>query len=331
MAVFTTVTSDQASAWLRRYALGALASLEGIQSGIENTNYFLTTDGSGRDVGATGGRYVLTLFEKLTAAELPFYLGLMAHLADRGVPTPRPMPDTDGRWLGELNGKPAAVVARLSGRSVSTPSVRQCHALGRMLGAMHVAGADYPATMANPRGPRWWTATAPRLEGFLPAAERRMLEDEIAFQASHRFDRLPRGPIHADLFRDNVLFDVDTGEVGGVIDFYFACTDVLLFDVAVAVNDWCRADPADPSAGLDAHAAAALLDGYSLVRAFGDSEKLAWPAVLRAGALRFWVSRLFDFHLPRPGEIVHAHDPAHFRDLLAWHVASPGRIALPGA
>jgi homoserine kinase type II len=121
-----------------------------------------------------------------------------------------------------------------------------------------------------------------------------------------------------------VLFDVDTGEVGGVIDFYFACTDVLLFDVAVAVNDWCRADPSDPSAGLDAHAAAALLDGYSLVRAFGDSEKLAWPAVLRAGALRFWVSRLFDFHLPRPGDLTHAHDPARFERILRHHVAAGG-------
>lgn len=329
MAVFTTVTPDQASAWLRRYALGTLVGLEGIQSGIENTNYFLTTDAAGRDTGATGGRYVLTLFEKLTSAELPFYLGLMAHLADRGVPTPRPMPDIDGRWLGELNGKPAAIVARLSGRSVSAPSAQQCHALGGLLGRMHAAGGDYAVPMPNPRGPRWWSAMAPRLAGFLPPEDFRLLDDEIAFQASHRFDRLPRGPIHADLFRDNVLFEGDTAEVGGVIDFYFACTDVLLFDVAVAVNDWCRADNADPSAGIDAHAAAALLHGYAAVRAFSDTEVLAWPAMLRAGALRFWVSRLFDFHLPRPGELVHAHDPAHFRDLLAWHVASPGRIALP--
>ncbi|MCA3104880.1 MAG: homoserine kinase [Rhodocyclaceae bacterium] len=331
MAVFTTVTPDQASAWLLRYALGKLVALEGIQSGIENTNYFLTTDAAGRDARTTGGRYVLTLFEKLTATELPFYLGLMAHLADRGVPTPRPMSDVDGRWLGELNGKPAAIVARLSGRSVAAPSEQQCHALGRMLGTMHAAGVDYPHTMPNPRGPHWWSATAPRLAGFLPPDDWRMLENEIAFQASHRFDRLPRGPIHADLFRDNVLFEDGSAEVGGIIDFYFACTDVLLFDVAVAVNDWCRADYGDPSAGIDAHAAAALLQGYAAVRPFGDTERLVWPAMLRAGALRFWVSRLFDFHLPRPGELVHAHDPAHFRDLLSWHVASPGRIALPGA
>jgi homoserine kinase type II len=334
MAVFTTVTPDQAAAWLARYALGSLADLEGIQTGIENTNYFLTTDASGRDVGTTRGRYVLTLFEKLTATELPFYLGLMAHLADRAVPAPRPMPDVDGRWLGELNGKPAAIVARLSGRSVTAPSGRQCAAVGRMLAVMHEAGKDYPVEMPNPRGPRWWTATAPKLGGFMPAHDWQLLQDEIAFQASHRFDRLPRGPIHADLFRDNVLFEGDPGasaEVGGIIDFYFACTDVLLFDVAVAVNDWCRADYSDPSAGVDLRQAAELLEAYASVRPFGEAERLAWPVMLRAGALRFWVSRLFDFHLPRPGELVHAHDPSHFRDLLAWHVAAPGRIALPGA
>jgi homoserine kinase type II len=334
MAVFTTVTPDQAAAWLARYSLGSLAALEGIESGIENTNYFLTTGGIGSDADGVRGRYVLTLFEKLTAAELPFYLGLMAHLADRGVPTPRPMPDVDGRWLGELNGKPAAIVARLSGRSVAAPSALQCGAVGRMLAKMHGAGLDYPVAMPNPRGPRWWTATAPKLAGFMPPGEWQSLEAEIAFQASHRFDRLPRGPIHADLFRDNVLFEGDPGdpgEVSGIIDFYFACNDVLLFDVAVAVNDWCRADPADPSADLEPHRAAALLEAYAGVRPFGEAERLAWPVMLRAGALRFWVSRLFDFHLPRPGELVRAHDPSHFRDLLAWHVASAGRIALPGA
>jgi len=367
MAVFTTVTPSQAEAWLARYRLGRLVELAGIASGIENTNYFLTTDGS-----QNGGQFVLTLFEKLSAAELPFYLGLMAHLADRGVPTPRPMVDCDGQWLGELNGKPAAIVARLPGRSVTVPDTRQCSAVGRVLGGMHRAGADYPMSMVNPRGPRWWGATAPRLSGVLPAAEHDLLAGEIRFQASHRLDRLPRGPIHADLFRDNVLFqsvgataqsagatsqtggatvptaganrqsagatsqsagatsEAARAEVSGVIDFYFACTDVLLFDVAVAVNDWCRVDFADSLAGLDAHNACALLEGYAHARAFTDTERAAWPVMLRAGALRFWVSRLFDFHLPRPGDIVHAHDPAHFRNLLCWHVANPGRIALPG-
>ncbi len=332
MAVFTTVTPQQASAWLEHFELGRLVELDGIASGIENTNYFLSTSG-----GPNHGRYVLTLFEKLTAAELPFYLGLMAHLAQAGVPTPRPMADRSGALLGELNGKPAAIVARLSGHSVLRPQIGHCAALGRMLGRMHVAGASYAATMANPRGPRWWSATAPSVSPFLPEPEQRMLASEIRFQASHRFDRLPRGAIHADLFRDNVLFDEaavhgdGSGDVSGLIDFYFACTDVLLFDVAVAVNDWCRADFDQPAAGLDAGRAAALLEGYRGERAFDEAELAAWPVMLRAGALRFWVSRLFDFHLPRPGEIVRAHDPAHFRDLLAWHLAHPAAIALPYA
>jgi homoserine kinase type II len=325
MAVFTTVTPAQAADWLARYSLGGLVELAGIQSGIENTNYFLTTER-----GPNAGRFVLTLFEKLSASELPFYLGLMAHLADRGVPAPRPIASNDGPWLGELNGKPAAIVARLPGSSVTAPTTRQCSAVGRMLGSMHRAGADYAPSMPNGRGPKWWTATAPKVSGFLPPDEARLLDDEIVFQASRRFDRLARGPIHADLFRDNILFSPDSTEVSGVIDFYFACTDVLLFDVAVAVNDWCRADFALPSAGIDAHNAAALLEGYAHARAFSDAERAAWPVMLRAGALRFWVSRLFDFHLPRPGEMVHAHDPAHFRDLLRWHVENAGRIALPG-
>lgn len=327
MAVFTTVTEPQAADWLLRYRLGRLTGLEGIASGIENTNYFLSTDG-----GPNAGRYVLTLFEKLTAAELPFYLGLMAHLAAGGVPVPEPMPDASGGLFGTLNGKPAAVVARLSGSSVAEPALAHCAAVGQVLARMHEAGRSYRVTMDNPRGPRWWSATAPRLRPFMPPTEWAMLEAEIREQADGRGAPLARGPIHADLFRDNVLFEHPNGgepRVSGVIDFYFACTDALLFDVAVAVNDWCRADFACPALGLDAARARALLEGYAARRPFGPEDRAAWPLMLRAGALRFWVSRLFDFHLPRPGELVHAHDPGHFRDLLAWHLAHPGRVPLP--
>ncbi len=327
MAVFTTVTETQAADWLLRYRLGRLTALEGIASGIENTNYFLSTDG-----GPNAGRYVLTLFEKLTAGELPFYLGLMAHLAAGGVPVPEPMPDASGALFGTLNGKPAALVARLSGASVTEPSAAHCAAVGGVLARMHQAGASYRGTMDNPRGPRWWSATAPQLRPFMPAAEWAMLEGEIREQAARRGANLARGPVHADLFRDNVLFAATPGgvpRVSGVIDFYFACTDALLFDVAVAVNDWCRADFANPSRGLDGDRARALLEGYASLRPFGPDDRAAWPLMLRAGALRFWVSRLFDFHLPRPGELVHAHDPAHFRDLLAWHLAHPAHVPLP--
>jgi homoserine kinase type II len=169
--------------------------------------------------------------------------------------------------------------------------------------------------MDNPRGPRWWSAVMPEVAPFLDAEDARMLREEVRFQSQHRLSELPRGAIHADLFRDNVLFA--DGRVSGVIDFYFACTDALLYDVAITVNDWCL----DDAGALDEPRAQALLDAYRAVRPFVAAEHAAWPVMLRAGALRFWVSRLYDFHLPRPGELTHAKDPDHFRRILKQHVA----------
>ncbi len=305
MSVFTTVSPEDLQHWLQDYAVGELRELHGIAAGIENTNYFVTT---------STGRYVLTLFEKLTAQELPFYLNLMAHLAERGVPSAHPLANRAGSYLGTLKGKPAALVARLDGSDVAAPTAAQCSAVGTVLARLHLAGESYPTTMDNPRGPRWWTGVLPAVMPFLPATEAALLQDEVRFQSQYRFSDLPRGAIHADLFRDNVLFSGD--RVAGVIDFYFACTDVLLYDIAITVNDWCiHADGTQ-----DFSRARALLDAYAAVRPYTAVERGAWPVMLRAAALRFWVSRLYDFHLPRAGELTHAKDPGHFRRILELRI-----------
>ena len=317
MSVYTPVSKAQLAAWLRNYSVGALERLEPIKPGIENTNYFVTT---------TQGRYVLTLFERLPAAELPFYLNLMAHLARHGIPCPAPIANLSDAYLGELKGKPAALVTRLPGRSLERPGAAECRELGALQARMHLAGRSYPAYQENPRGPKWWRAAAQDVRPFLDAQQRRLLEAELEFQARHRFADLPRGPVHADLFRDNALFEGN--RLAGVIDFYFAGVDCWLFDVAVCANDWCLVDLAGDRR-LEPALARAFLSAYHALRPFGALERAAWPVMLRAAALRFWLSRLHDQHLPRPGELVHAHDPEHFGALLALRIEQPAQ-AMPG-
>lgn len=318
MAVFTSVSAEQFSDWLGNYSIGRLIEIKGISSGIENSNFFVTT---------THGQYVLTLFEKLTRSELPFYVHLMAHLSRHGIPCPAPIADRDNEYLGTLNGKPAAIVTRLAGASEMAPGVAHCKAIGGMLADLHIAGQSYGRRLDNPRGLAWWNETAPQVAPFLVVEEARMLEDELRFQNAQNGHGLPEGVIHADLFRDNCLFEVADGvpRVGGIIDFYFAGCDSLLLDVAVTVNDWCS----DAEGALVAERAQALLDAYHAVRTLTDAERAAWPGILRAAALRFWLSRLYDFHLPRPGEIIHAHDPARFRDILRRRVAAGSAVPWP--
>ena len=310
MSVYTPVSESQAADWLRHFSVGSLERLEPIQAGIENTNYFVTT---------SQGRYVLTLFERLPEAELPFYVELMAHLARHGIPCPAPIADHADRYLRELNGKPAALVTRLPGKSVERPGRGACEELGALLARMHLAGRSYSGYLENPRGPRWWRMAAADLERFLDADRKALLERELRFQADHRLPDLPRGPVHADLFRDNALFH--DGHLAGVIDFYFAGVDCLLYDLAVCANDWCLVDPGSDRR-LDEASTLALLRGYAGVRRFEAGEAEAWSVMLRAAALRFWLSRLHDFHLPRPGMLVHAHDPEHFRLVLDARIAA---------
>lgn len=312
MAVFTDVSLADAGRWLEGFEVGRLTALEGIASGIENSNFFLDTD---------RGRFVLTIFERLSARDLPFYLGLMKHLAGRGIACPDPVMDREGRLFGILHGKPAALVTRLSGQPCMTPGPDHCAQIGQLLARMQLAGGDYPLHLPNPRGRHWWDAAASDVRGFMTPASRALLDEELdaqrAFAASASFAAMPRGAVHADLFRDNVLFAPASGAAGearvGVIDFYFACTDHWLYDLAVTVNDWCIDDA---TGQLDAGRLGALLSAYCAIRSPLEVERESWPMMLRASALRFWLSRLHDFHLPRPAQMVKAKDPAHFERIL---------------
>ena len=316
MSVFTPVSEDQLAGWLKNYSVGAPLALEPIAAGIENTNYFVTT---------SQGRYVLTLFERLPAAELPFYLELMVHLARHGIPCPAPIADLDDRYLSGLNGKPAALVTRLEGKPVENPNASDCAELGGLLARMHLAARSYGAYLENPRGPKWWRSAAADVRPFLDAARAQLLDEEMHFQSQQRFPDLPRGAVHADLFRDNAIFR--DGRVSGVFDFYFAGVDCFVYDLAVCVNDWCLVSP-ERDRRLDAPRTQALLAAYAGVRPLQPAEREAWPTMLRAAALRFWLSRLHDKHLPRSGELVKVHDPEHFREILALRAAPDAQAPL---
>ena len=311
MSVFTTVTSEQLRCWLHDYPVGELRDLQGIAAGITNTNYFVTTD---------SGRYVLTLFEKNAAEDLPYFLDLMTHLAERGIPCPRPMRNRVAASLAMLNGKPASLVSCLPGRDIEQPTLVQCAEVGRAMAQMHVAGLSFPGRMENPRGSAWREATATSVLGVLDAEERRMLQDEMAYQTKLDTGGLPHGVIHADLFRDNVLFEGE--RLGGIIDFYYACNDILLYDVAIAVNDWCESGQ-----GIEAARLQAMLQAYHDVRPLSEAERMAWPGLLRRAALRFWLSRLYDLHNPQAGELTHAKDPQQFRRIMQLRVTHAQALA----
>jgi homoserine kinase type II len=322
MAVFTEVSESSAQELLTQLKLGDLVELKGIQGGIENTNYFLTS---------SEGQYVLTLFERLTHEQLPFYLYLMKHLAQGGIPVPDPVSNQDGDILLTVEGKPAAVVNRLRGKSELSPTTAHCAAVGSMLARMHLAGRDFNRQQPNLRGLPWWNDTVPVVLPFLKPAQATLIQTELAYQnhiaASSAYTALPRGPVHADLFRDNVMFDgsADAPELSGFFDFYFAGVDTWLFDVAVCLNDWCIHHAKDKHAdGMhDEAKAQAFIDAYQAVRPFTPAERQLLNPMLRAGALRFWTSRLWDFHLPREASMLQPHDPTHFERVLRQRAAHP--------
>jgi homoserine kinase type II len=325
MAVYTEVPFAEAAALIERLNLGVLTDLRGIQGGIENTNYFVTCE---RD-GATE-EHVLTVFERLSFEQLPYYLHLMKHLAAKGIPVPGPAADAQGNILHTVQGKPAAVVDKLRGKSNLAPQAAHCRAVGDMLARMHLAGRDFEMRQPNLRGLAWWNQTVPVVLPHLDDAQRTLIRTELAYQnhvatgAAHT--ALPRGPVHADLFRDNVMFEGE--QLTGFFDFYFAGHDSFLFDLAVCLNDWCIVHAADERDGQHVPALArAFMDAYQMVRPLTAAERDLLPAMLRAGALRFWLSRLWDWHLPREASMLKPHDPGHFERVLRQRVTHAAVLA----
>jgi len=312
MSVFTRVERAQLEVFLATYDQGELLEFAGISDGIVNTNYFVTT---------TSGRYVLTLFEELATDELPYFIELMRFAHKQGVPCALPAADRAGQHLRELCGKPALLVERLKGSGVARPNLAQCQQIGSALGMLHRVGIDFPYHRASEHGFDWHTMATNKVLPVVTAEDAALLSDEVHFQAAQSYADLPLGLTHGDLFRDNALFNGDT--LSGVIDFYYACDHILVHDLAVVVNDWCGCD----DGSLDSERVDALLRSYQEQRPLNTHELQHWQSMLRAAALRYWLSRLYDLHFPRPGEMTHAKDPQHFRQILQHRIAfNPPRL-----
>jgi homoserine kinase type II len=319
MAVYTEVSDEELARFVEGYGLGELRSCKGIAEGVENTNYLIDT---------SAGRYILTLYEKRVAlADLPFFLGLMEHLAAKGLRCPVPVRDAQGRNLGRLADRPAALVTFLDGVWLRRPEPRHCQAVGEALARLHIAGRDFAATRENALGPKGWR---PLYDKFAPRAEEvgaglsRTIEDELAVVDRSWPQGLPAGVIHADLFPDNVFFR--GGVLSGLIDFYFACNDVFAYDIAVCLNAWCF----EPDFSFNVTKGRALLSGYQSVRRLTGEEHEALPMLARGAALRFLLTRAFDWlHTPKDA-LVKPHDPSHYLHRLRFHqkVRAPSEYGL---
>lgn len=301
MSVYTSVSDDEMKDFLSQYELGEFISIQGITQGITNSNYFVTT---------SSGRFVLTIFEVLKQEELPFFLELYRYLNLNGVACPAPIARKDGRLDSVLSDKPACIVSCLNGSDTCWATAKQCFNTGAMLAKMHIAGQDFPLHMENPRYNKWWKEACNQLLPVLSPSDAELLQTEIARLEDNLGNHLPSGIIHADLFKDNVLLSDD--QVAGFIDFYYACQGNFMYDLAIAVNDWTRTSENK----IDEALSSAFIEGYESVRPLSDEERAYFPTAQRAACIRFWVSRLLDFHFPQSGEITFIKDPNAFRDLL---------------
>ncbi|WP_020558036.1 homoserine kinase [Thiofilum flexile] len=308
MSVYTSITRDELIAFLDQYAVGTLIDYQGILSGIENTNYFVTT---------SQGAFVLTLFEQHPAHQLEYFLQLMQFWAERGIPTARPFPTHQGQLLSHLKMKPAALVQRLSGTTIQTPSNQQCYELGQWLARMHLSAQHFPLYRAPDRGHQWRMQTGLALLNDFPKPEREILQAELRYQAQLDWSALPQGTIHADLFRDNAL-GIDN-HLTGIIDLYYACYDAWIYDLAIIINDWCYDNDQ-----LQPQRFSACLKGYQSVRQLIPIERRTIVGAMRAAALRFWLSRTLSQRSPPAGALTFLKDPNEFKiKLLSIIEATP--------
>jgi homoserine kinase type II len=310
MAVYTDVAVEELAAFLGAYDLGDLLAYKGIAEGVENSNFLLHT---------SRGYYILTLYEKRVAAnDLPFFLGLMEHLAARGLTCPQPVKNRAGETLGRLAGRPAAIVTFLDGMWIRRPSATHCAGLGRALAELHIAGADFAMTRANALSVAGWRTLYENAEARadgVQAGLRVAIAAELDLLATSWPRDLPQGVIHADLFPDNVFFLGD--RLSGLIDFYFACTDTLAYDVAICLNAWCF----EPDHSYNVTKGRAMLQAYAAKRALSAAERAALPLLARGAAMRFLLTRLVDWLNVPPGALVKPKDPLEYYRKLRFHQA----------
>ncbi len=313
MSVYTELSRSDFEAVLNGYELGALRGFEGIAAGIENSNFFIDTQGS-----PNSGRYVLTIFERMADDELPYFMRLMKHLSHHGLSCPDVMVRQDGELIFDSHGKKGCIISCLPGQTLDELNLAQLRSSGRALAQLHLAGREFPEHRSSPAGMEW---LSDRIGGMMADVEKRygegsamLLFDELAFQKEQTFD-LPAGVIHGDLFVDNILFEGD--EVTGIIDFYYAHDAAYAMDIAISLNAQAVLLGKDDQARMQA-----FLEGYEALRPLSDTEKVALPVLLRLGALRFWTSRLYDALYPREGVMTQTKNPEEYRKKLVLHRAS---------
>ena len=309
MSVYTSISDTEFSEILKTYSLGDFIASQGIQAGIENTNYFVST---------TTGEYIFTLFEKINEQELKLYLSLLQELSIAGIACPQPQTNFNKQTIGHIKNKPFTLVTRLNGKNLTSANAEQCKAIAIELAKLHTTPLSISNSsdklLKNRRGKRWREKTANQLLNKLPPSDSKLLSAEIAFQHSFDDSRLPKGIIHADLFKDNALFE--NGKLSGIIDFYDACYDTYLYDIAITINAWCT----DTKGELIEPLVNAFLQGYQSIRPLTEEEKEAWSMLLRIAAMRFWLSRLEDSQTQRQGDLTHCKNPKEYQHILQNHI-----------